>query len=142
MALQKFYPLDVLHQHRDISSAALTASAYVGSQIDQIGAVLTEFITIINVEAIDIASGDETYTFSILGSNDPARSDATVLGTVTLGKASAIANETVDTAAGDRHTIQWQSAKNGTNYRYFDLRLDVAGTTPSITFNAYTAGED
>ena len=139
MALQKFYALDAELQHRDIGLAALTADAYVGSQINQGGAVLTEFITVINVESIDIANSDETYTFRIVGSTDAARTDATILGELIIGDNAAIAIETQDAAAGDRYEITWRSAKNGTNYRYLDLHLDVGGTTPSIGFNAFSS---
>lgn len=125
---------------RDVGLAALSADGFVGPQWDQGGATATDAILIANVESIT-ASTDETYELSIVASNAANRSDAVVLGSVKIGKASAITNETVDAVAGDRVELRFRTEKNEKRYRYVDLYLDVAGTAPSIGLNAYLSKE-
>jgi hypothetical protein len=56
-----------------------------------------------------------------------------------VGDASTITIETRDSEAGDRIVIFFRTEKNRTAFRYIDLHLTAAGTTPSITFGAYLA---
>lgn len=121
--------------------AALTADAYVGDQHDQGGSAATDFITIINIESCKVSAGNETYLFSVVGSNVADRSDGEVLGQITLGDAGTIALETRDTIAGDQVEIRCRSEKNDTQFRYLDLHLDVSGTSPSINFGAHMTKE-
>lgn len=139
----KYYALDAATGFikRALGSAAVTADAYIGDQIDQGGAVATDMIAVITVEAIDIANSDEVYTFRVTGSNATNRSDAQVLAEAVLGDAAAIAIETRDSAAGDQVEMRFRTEKHDTAFRYIDLHLDVAGTTPSITFGAYFTKE-
>lgn len=139
MSFQKFYPIDQDMIYRERAQAAITATGYIGTQKDMRASVLTEMVMIINVEAIDIASANEVYTFRVVGSNNPNRSDGTVLGMAQLGHAATITIETVNTAAGDQFEIRFATEKDGVNYRYIDLHLTAAGTTPSITFNAHAS---
>lgn len=137
---QKYYAFDAELLLRDAGSAAVTSSAAVGSQIDQGEAVLTEMVLVINVEAIDVANGDETYTFYVQGSQTSDKSDARVLAMAVLGDAAAKTNDTADDAAGDQIVIPFRTEMPaGTNQRYLDVDLDIAGTSPSITFSAFLA---
>jgi hypothetical protein len=122
---------------RATAQAAVTATGYIGTQYDQQAATATDMVCIINVEAIDITSTNETYTFRIVGSNVADRSDGEVLGMVMLGVAATITIETVNSAAGDRVVLPFRTEEHRRRFRYVDLHLTVAGTTPSITFNAY-----
>lgn len=126
---------------RAVAQAAVTATGYIGTQLDQGAAAATEMTCIINVEAIDIASANEVYTFRIVGSNVADRSDGEVLDVAQLGHAATITIETRSTVAGDRIVMTFRTEKNRTKYRYIDLHLTAAGTTPSITFNAYLSKE-
>lgn len=139
MSFQKYYPVDKDMIFREPAQAALTSDGYVGTQKDLKASVLTEMVMVIGVEAIDIAGNDEIYAFRVIGSNDAGRSDATVLGMIQIGDAGTIPIETVDTAAGDRFEIRFCTEKNGVNFRYLDLHLDVTGATASITFNAHAS---
>jgi hypothetical protein len=139
MSFQKYFPIDKDTIFRERAQAAVTATGYVGTQKDLKAAVLTEMVMVINVEAIDLASTNEVYTFRVVGSNVADRSDGTVLGMAQLGHAATITIETVNTAAGDRIEIRFSTEKDGVNYRYLDLHLTAAGTTPSITFNAFAS---
>jgi hypothetical protein len=123
---------------RAVGQAALTADAYVGTQFDQGAAAITDMVLVVNIEAIDVSGTDKTYRLRVVASNQANRSDGTVLTTLELGDASAFSSpETVDTAAGDRFVAYFRTEKDGREYRYIDLHLDVAGTSPTITFNAY-----
>jgi hypothetical protein len=139
----KYYAIDAAPGliKREVGLAAITATAYIGDQHDQGDAVGTDFITIINIEACKVSAGNEVYTFSVVGSNVADRSDAELLGQITLGDAGTIAVETRDTIAGDRAEIRCRSEKNDTEFRYLDLHLTAAGTSPSISFGAYISKE-
>lgn len=123
---------------RDVAQAALTSDAYVGTQLDQGSAVMTDMALVVNVESIDIAGGDEIYVLRVIGSNVADRSDGTILATLEIGDAGTIPIETVDTAAGDQFIVEFRTEKNGTAYRYVDLHLDLVASS-SIGFSAYLA---
>lgn len=140
---RKYYAIDAAPGliKRELGLAALTADAYVGTQHDQGGSVATDFIALINIETCKVSVADETYLFTVVGSNVADRSDGEILGQVTLGAAAVIALETRDTIAGDRAEIRCRSEKNETEFQYLDLHLDVSGTGPSISFGAYFSKE-
>lgn len=139
----KFFAIDAATGliKRELGSAALTADAYVGTQHDQGGAAVTDIVAVIDVEACKVSAGDETYTLRIVGSNVADRSDAQILDTLELGDAGTIAIETVDTVAGQRFVMRARTERNDIAFRYIDLHLDVAGTSPSITFGAFISKE-
>lgn len=126
---------------RELGLAALTADAYVGDQWDQGGDAATDFICVINIESCKVSAGDETYTFRLIGSNTADRSDGVILDTLELGDAGTVPIETVDTVAGDQLVMRARSEKNRAQFRYIDLHLDVAGTSPSIGFGAHISKE-
>lgn len=141
--MSKYFAIDAATGliKRELGSAAVTADAYIGTQHDQGAAVATDLVCVIDVEAVDVSSGDELYTFRLVGSNVSDRSDAQILDTLELGAAAALPIDTVDTAAGQRFVMRARTERNGTAFRYVDLHLDVAGTTPSITFGAFISKE-
>lgn len=125
---------------REAGLAAVTATGYIGTQWNQGGSVATGFTCVINLEAVKVSAGDEAYTFTLVGSNNANRSDGTILGSASTG-ASVAGLEKVAAAAGQQLTIGARTEKGGVTYRYVDLHLAVAGTAPSITFNArFTKG--
>lgn len=126
---------------RELGLAAITATAYIGTQWDQGGAAATDFVCVINIEACKVSAGDEVYTFRLIGSNVADRSDGVILDTLELGDAGTIPIETVDTVVGDQLVMRARSEKNGTQFRYIDLHLTTAGTAETITFGAYISKE-
>lgn len=126
---------------RALGQAAITATAYVGTQWDQGGAVITDGICLIQIEAIDVSSANETYKFRIVGSNVADRSDGQILACAETGHAATQTIETVAGAAGQQIPIRFRTEKNDTAFRYIDLHLLAAGTSPSITFGAYISKE-
>lgn len=141
--MDKFFGIDAATGliKRELGSAALTADAYIGTQWDQGAAAATDFVCVVDVEACTVSAGDETYTLRLVGSNVADRSDGQILDTLELGDAGTLAIETVDTTAGDRFVMRARSRRNGTDFRYIDLHLDVAGASPSITFGAFISKE-
>jgi hypothetical protein len=146
MTFNRAYALDAATGliKRAPGQAALTSDGYVGTQHDQQAATASDMVLVLNVESI-VTNGatGETYKFYIIGSNVADRSDGEVLGCFALGKASQLtgSQETRDTVAGDRIVAPFRTEKNRTRYRYVDVYLDVAGTAPSIAFNANLSKE-
>lgn len=122
-------------------SAAVTATAYIGTQWDQGAAVVTDAICRIVLEAVKVSAGDETYTFRIVGSNVADRSDGQVLAMAMVGDASTITIETVDSAVGDVIDLRFRTERNDTAFRYIDLHITTVGTSETITFGAYISKE-
>ena len=139
MPFPKYYAFDAATGLlvRDVGLAALTADGYVGTQLDQKGATNTAMALILNIESIDVANGDEAYTFRVVLSNQSNRSDSVVIATQICGPAAVKLQDTVADAAADRVELFFETQKNGVHFRYVDVYLDVAGTSPSIAFNAY-----
>jgi hypothetical protein len=73
---------------------------------------------VVSVTAVDVADGNESYTFTLQESSD----------NVTFTAAGAA---TAATAAGALAVRGWLTK------RYARLALAVSGTTPSITFKSY-----
>lgn len=122
---------------RELGLAALTADAYIGTQFDQGDAAATDMILVVNVETCKVSAGNELYTLRMIGSNVADRSDGQILATLELGDAGTIPIETVDTVAGQQFIVRFRTERNETKFRYVDLHLDVAGTSPSTSFGAY-----
>lgn len=145
MSYSKTYAIDadVGLIKRAAGQAAVTASGYIGTQLDMQASQANDMLCVINVEAITTAGATgETYRFRIVGSNLANRSDAELLDEITIGNATQIGvGETRTALAGDRVIMAFRSEKNRTRYRFLDLYLLVAGTAPSITFNAYFTKE-
>ena len=123
---------------RALGAAAVTSTAYIGTQLDQGAAAMTDMVAIIVLEAVNVSAGS-IYTFRIVGSNVSDRSDGEILATAQCGLASVITIETRNSAAGDRIIVPFRTEKNRTAYRYIDLHLTIAGGSATITFGAYFA---
>lgn len=138
----KYFALDAAPGFikRELGLAAVTSTAYIGTQIDQGAAVITDMLCRITLEAVNIAAGS-IYTFRIVGSNVADRSDGQVLATAQVGLASVITIETVNSAAGDYVDLRFRTERNETYFRYVDLHLTVAGGSATITFGAYVTKE-
>ncbi len=82
---------------------------------------------VINISALDVADGNETYDLIFEGSNSATfASGNQQLGSIVVG-------------ATGRYTILADNEQGGTVYRYFRIRAALAGTTPSITYVAFMA---
>lgn len=105
----------------------------------RIDAALPIFVT-----ALDTVTGDESYVFKLLGSNTASFPAASVaeLGSLTIGGIAGkttlgIANSILSTTG--MFEILFTNEQNNVKYQYLKLWLVIAGTSPSITFNAFVA---
>lgn len=145
MPYSKHYALDASTGliKRAPAQAALTSDGWVGSQYDQGAATATDMVYVMVLESI-VTNGatGETYDFRIVGSNVADRSDGEILASIKIGKASVIGTgETRDAVAADRIVLPFRTEKRRAMFRYVDVYLDVAGTSPSIAFQSYFSKE-
>lgn len=95
----------------------------------------------VDISAIELATGDETYTLVLEFSNSASFASGIAQGpSLVLGDASggaAMANATVDSVVG-RHTLGFSNQLAGTIYRYVRLAVVVGGTVATgINFTAW-----
>ncbi len=134
----KYHALDTRLQHRAPGSAAVTASEVV-EKIEQRSAGRTDYLTKIYIEAIDIATSDELYLFSLELSDDDFSTTNEVAAMRDFGDVTArFAGP--DTVAGDHIEIFWSTEVNGVVYKDWRLNLTITGAgSESITFHAYSS---
>jgi len=141
------------------SAQALTATGYFNNlnsgQIDLGGgspvsaAGRTDFVWSMDITAIDVSSGDESYKVHLFGSNDVAFGNGNVELLAFHDFAAVTAGRQVATILGATPTIP-PTGLGGTivqlpatnlmqriYYRYLRMYLVAAGTTPSITLTSW-----
>ena len=104
-------------------------------------------VCVVDVTAIDISSGNETYRLCVVGSNDPNFGSGKVncLGEMEIGKGASLGfvngqdAPTVPAIGGLRYEIPFSSEQANVKYEFVKLYLVLGGTTPSITFKAFVA---
>jgi hypothetical protein len=112
-------------------------------QVLQLGPGRMDASLLINVQSIEIASGDELYAFMLEGSDDSAfGSGIEVLGYIQLGKgntANRIGNADVDSVVG-LYELPFTNERAGTIYDYVRLNVVIAGTIAvGIKFDSWIA---
>lgn len=97
-------------------------------------------VLVIDVTAIDIASGDETYRLKVLACNDPAFASSVVqVGELCLGKGSALIPATQKDSVIGRYELLFCTEQANVKYEWVKFFIDVGGTTPSISLQAFVA---
>lgn len=97
-------------------------------------------VAVIDVSAIDISSGNETYKLIIVGSNDPGFASGNVeLAAIQIGKGASLEILNAADAVVGRIELPFCTQVLGNLYEYIGLYLVAAGTTPSITYAAFVA---
>jgi hypothetical protein len=132
------------------SAATLTSTGYLGSPTTvAVGNGRQSGIMVCDLSALDVASGDESYRFFLLGSNDAAfgNGNVEILGVADVAAASA--GRLIPTIAGVSPTIPATGRVGGfleipfTNQRlgiiYANLRgyVVIGGTTPTVTITSW-----
>lgn len=121
-----------------LRDASLLAATATEATILDLGAGLVDGNLVIDVSAIETASGNEKYTIHLEGSNVPAMTSGSVtLANIPLGNAT----DPADAATGTgRFVVPFRNEQNGTNYRYVRIYTLVAGTIATgINFAAFLA---
>lgn len=145
------FTFDKLLEMKDAGLIAADGAWQVGgvNKILDVGAGNFEGKCVVDVSAMEIATGDERYTLLILGSSSPTfASDIVVLAALPVGDGSTIGTAfggsgvDVDDAIG-RFVIPFTNERNNTRYRYIRGFTDVAGTIATgINFAAYVGVND
>jgi hypothetical protein len=97
---------------------------------------------VLDVTAIDIASGNETYQLDIMVSNDPgfAAGNVVCAGGIQLGKGTSLRGAVAqkDSVIG-RYEVGFTNNIAGAIYQYLKVYLTAGGTTPSINVLGFIA---
>jgi len=133
------------------SAQTLTASGFVNNSnavLDLQPGRFTGMLAL-DITALDITSGNETYQLSLLGSNDNTFGNGNVDLLAFHDFAAASAGRIIATLlaaspavpdvgrAGSIIAIPFTNLMQGFIYRYLKLDAILAGTTPSITLSAW-----
>lgn len=148
------YSFDANLQVSD-NAAAYTASGYLqtggadgmldlgGNQ----GVTPTQFaridaMLILDITAIDVTSGNETYQIDIMLSNDSSFAAGNVVcgGGIQLGKGASLRGPVAqaDSVTG-RYELGFTNQVAGTIYEYMKVYVTTGGTTPSISIFSFVA---
>jgi hypothetical protein len=121
-----------------LKDAGLVAASAAEATILDLGAGFVEGDVVIDVSAIEVATGDEKYTVHLEGSNVAAMTSGSVtLANIPLGIATAPADATTGTG---RFVLPFRNEQNGTLYRYVRIYTTVAGNiADGINFSAFIA---
>lgn len=136
---QKDFTFDASMQLKDAGAVTADAAAQVASaaRVVDLGAARFDGRVVVDVSAVDVASGDELYSVAIQLSNSQTFASGVVGGPgLRLGHSSVLPGETASSAAG-RYEFAFSNEINGTVYRYARAYTDVSGTTPSINYIAF-----
>lgn len=135
---QKGFTYDHALLMKDAGLVAASAAATVGgsAKVLDLGAARVDARVIVDISAIEVATGDEKYEIEVQVSNTANMSGGLfIAGVAKLGD-STVSNESADTAVG-RREIAFTNEINGTTYRYARIYTRVAGTVATgINFTA------
>jgi hypothetical protein len=92
---------------------------------------------VIDVSALDVTTGDESYRFVIVGSDnvDFSTGDQEELQEIHIGGATALRGDVASDVG--RYILPIRNKRNTRSYRFVRLEWVIAGTSPSITFAAF-----
>lgn len=98
-------------------------------------------VAVIDVTALDISSGNETYKICALVSNDPAFGPGNVVmaGAIEIGKGVSLDGFDMADSVIGRYELMFSNNIAGSIYEYAALFLVIGGTTPSLNISAFLA---
>jgi len=120
-----------------LKAAGLVAASADGSILD-LGEGLVDGFLVLDVTAVEVASGNEIYTVSLEGSSVAAMTSLSVcLAKIVLGNLVV----PMDGATGiGRFVVPFRNEQNGVLQRYVRLSTLVAGTIATgVNFTAFIA---
>lgn len=136
---QKDETFDTATQLKDAGLVAASAAAQVGGSdaILDMGAARVDARAIIDISAVEVATGDEKYVIIAQGSNSASFASGVVnLGALPLGD-SSVSLESADTTTG-RRELAFCNEVSGTVYRYVRLYTQVVGMIATgINYTAF-----
>lgn len=138
------YTLDTLLQLKDAGLIAATAVAQVGgsNKIIDLGAAEMLGEVIIDVSAVEIATGDELFSIILEGSDSADFSTGTPLITqlaqLQIGAGAALPGAAATSSTVGRYRMPFRNEVNGHVFRYVRLETVVAGTIATgVNYSAY-----
>lgn len=138
---QRTYTFDANLELKDAGLVAASAAAQVDSaaKIVDLGAGRVDGVVVIDISAIEVATGDESYHVELQFSTDSAFGSGNIVGpTIKLGD-SSVNFGSADTGTG-RVELPFCNEYFGTIYRYMRVYTRVAGTIATgINYTAWAA---
>lgn len=92
---------------------------------------------VIDVSAITVGATN-LYDIFVMGSNNSGGSSPVVLGSIRLGNTAVLPNGATTSVVG-RYELLYSTEQADINYQYVYLWVVPQGTSPSITFTAFSA---
>lgn len=137
------YTFDANLEFKDAGLVASSAAATVDSAaaVIDVGTGFFSADMVIDVSAIEVATGDENYRIAVQGATESGFSSGTEveLQSIDLGDSSTTLGDTDDVAG--RYVLPFTNrALDGTCYRYLRVYTTVAGTIATgINFTAFAS---
>lgn len=126
---------DAATELKDAGAVTASAAAQVGgvARVLNVGnAFIEDAVMNVDVDAIDITTGDEGYTITLQGSTSSTfASNVYNLASVKVGKAS-VTGHSVDVTTGRYQMPIMNSLDGATPLPYLRAYITCVGTTPSI----------
>lgn len=118
------------------ADAAGTVSA--AARILDLGAARLDGRVIVDISAIEVATGDERYDINVQFSSSSSFASDVVQGAgISVGAAATIPGQSAATVVG-RQEFHFSNEINGTTYRYMRVYTNVSGTIATgINYTAY-----
>lgn len=104
----------------------------------KLGAGRFEGVLIVDVTAIKTSAADEVYHLCLQGADDNTFATKENVAQLTLGAGAMRPGAAVTSVIG-RYEIPFTTEQHDKAYDWARLYVDVAGTSPSITFKAFIA---
>jgi hypothetical protein len=138
---QNSYTYDNSLLLKDAGLVAADAGATVSSaaKIVDLGTGRVDAKVVIDVSAIEVATGDEAYKLKLQGSSSASFASGIVeLACLELGD-STVTGNSADSGTG-RYELPFTTEQAGTIYQYVRMYTDVAGTIATgINYTAWIA---
>lgn len=140
------FDADLLLKDAGLVAADAAATVSSAAKILNVGNGLYKGDVVVDVSAVEIASGDERYSIIVQGSTSATfASTIAILACMPIGDGSTIGTAfgssgvDVDDVVG-RYIIPFQNERNNTYYPYIRLWTDVAGAIATgINYTAYVS---
>ena len=126
------------------SDLEMKAAGLVGASVDgdilDLGTGIVDGFLVLDVSAVEVATGDEIYTISVEGSNVAAMSSGSVCLAKKVFGNLVVPMDAALSAAG-RYVVPFRNEEGGTIFQYVRLSTLVAGTIDSggINFAGFIA---
>ncbi len=126
---QKDQTFDYATRLKDAGLVAASAAATVDAVAQQLdlGAARVDARVIVDISAIEVATGDEKYEIEVQVSNTSGFGAGIFVAALLRLGDSSVSFESADTAVG-RREIAFTNEINGVTYRYVRLFTRIAGT--------------